>query len=83
MTAPLADALVEMIRTEINPAADDLDSDTDLLLTGTVDSLGVVRIVNWIEDELDVEVDPIDVTLENFQTVTAMVSYIETRRAPA
>lgn len=83
MTSPLADVLVEMIRTEINPAADDLGPDTDLLLTGYVDSLGVVRIVNWIEDELDVEVDPIDVTLENFQTVTAMVTYIETRRASA
>lgn len=83
MTAALANALIELIRTEINPACDDLGPDTDLLLTGTVDSLGVVRIVNWIEDELGVEVDPVDVTLDNFQTVAAMVAYIESRRAAA
>ncbi|MDH4171372.1 MAG: acyl carrier protein [Acidimicrobiia bacterium] len=77
MTIALADRLIELIRTEINPAAgDDLGPDTDLLLTGLVDSLGVVRVVNWIEDEMGVEVDPVDVTLENFQTVNAMAAYI-------
>lgn len=79
MTA-LTDRLLAFIAEEINPAAGaQLTADADLLLTGLVDSLGVVRIVNWIEDELDVEVDPIDVTLENFQTVAAMVSYVRGR----
>ncbi|MDH3704658.1 MAG: acyl carrier protein [Acidimicrobiia bacterium] len=83
MTTPLADALIELIQVEINPAADDVGPETDLLLTGVVDSLGVVRIVNWIEDEVGVEVDPVDVTLENFQTVSAMVAYVDARRAHA
>lgn len=82
MSAAVADRLIELICGDINPAAaGELEPDTDLLLTGLVDSLGVVRIVNWIEDELEVEVDPIDVTLENFQTVSAMAAYIDSRRA--
>jgi len=81
MTAALTHQLIEFIRTDVNPAiGDDLAVDTDLLLTGLVDSLGVVHIVNWMEDELGVDVAPIDVTLENFRTVSAMATFVEHRR---
>jgi methoxymalonate biosynthesis acyl carrier protein len=62
------------------PDGTDLRPDTDLLLSGTLDSLGVVRVVHWLEDELDIEIDPADVVLEHFQTVDAMVAYAERRR---
>ncbi len=54
---------------------------TDLLLTGLVDSLGVVQIVGWIEDSTGIDIDPADVVLDNFQTVDQMVAYVERRRA--
>lgn len=54
-------------------------SDLDLLLSGAVDSLGVIRITHWIEETLDIVVDPGDVTLENFQTVDKMTAYLDTR----
>ncbi len=56
-----------------------VEADTDLLLTGQVDSLGVVQIVAWLEDRLGIEIDPGDVVLEHFQTVDAMVAYIDGR----
>ncbi len=52
--------------------------ETDLLLTGLVDSLGIIQVVSWIEDELGVQVDPVDVTLENFQTPGAMIRFAGT-----
>lgn len=55
--------------------------DTDLLLTGLVDSLGVVQIVSWIESELGVTVEPTDVVLEHFQTVDAMADFVARRMA--
>jgi acyl carrier protein len=72
--------LIEMIADEVSldPSAE-ITADTDLLLGGLVDSLGVVRIVGWIEDELGIEIDPLDVVLDNFGTVDAMVAYIERR----
>lgn len=57
--------------------------DTDLLLTGLVDSVGVIEIVGWLEDEAGVEVDPTDVVLANFQTVDAMVALVARLRAGA
>jgi acyl carrier protein len=69
--------LIEMIREEIT-FGEPVEADTDLLLTGLVDSIGVVRIVTWIEDQLEIEIDPVDIVLENFQTVSLMVDF--TRR---
>ena len=51
--------------------------DTDLLLTGLVDSVGLIEIVGWLEDEVGIDVDPIDVVLANFQTVDKMVALVE------
>ena len=51
--------------------------DTDLLLTGLVDSVGLIEIVVWLEDEVGIEVDPTDVVLANFQTVDQMVALVE------
>lgn len=70
--------LIDMIQTEIT-YGQPVEADTDLLLTGLVDSLGVIRIVTWMEDHLEIEIDPIDVVLENFQTVGLMVDYARRR----
>jgi acyl carrier protein len=69
-------ALIEFIMSDV--ALDDgpIEGDTDLLLTGLVDSLGVVLIVEWIETELGRTIDPADVVLENFQTVDAMMEFL-------
>ena len=50
--------------------------ETDLLLTGLVDSLGVIRIVQWLEERLGVTIDPADVILDNFQTVDQMLAFV-------
>lgn len=72
-SAQISDRLVGFVNAEI--AVTPVEAETDLLLTGAVDSLGVIRITQWLEDELGVAVDPIDVTLENFQTITRMTTY--------
>lgn len=76
----LAEDLVKMISAEVSlDSTVQITVETDLLLTGLVDSLGVVEVVAWLEDRLGVEIDPIDVVLENFQTVGRMVSYADRR----
>ena len=68
--------LIDFIQGEI--VIDDIlvDSETDLLLTGAVDSLGVIRITHWMEETAGITVDPGDVTLKNFQTVARMTAYL-------
>jgi acyl carrier protein len=76
----LAEDLVALIADEVAVHDDEpVEAHTDLLLTGLVDSLGVVRIVGWLEDRFGIEIDPADVVLEHFQTVDLMVGYVARR----
>ncbi len=79
MTTPLAEQLTAFIQDEI--VLDDVvvTGDFDLLLSGAVDSLGVIRITHWMEETVGLVVDPGDVTLENFQTIDKMAAYLQSR----
>jgi acyl carrier protein len=77
-----ADELLQMINAEVSfDPSETITPETDLLLTGLVDSLGVVQIVAWMEDRLGIEIEPVDVVLENFQTVDRMLAFVTRSRA--
>jgi acyl carrier protein len=58
----------------------EIKDDDDLLLSGLMDSLGVVRLIAFIESELHLTVPPEDVVLENFQTLAAITAYLQNRK---
>ena len=57
-----------------------LADDDDLLLNGLVDSLGVVRLLAFIETDLGTPVPPGDVTIENFGTVGSIAGFLQQLR---
>ena len=59
----------------------DVDYDTNLLRSGLVDSMALMTLVNFIEGEFDVKIPFTDFTITNFQSINAMTSYIENRKA--
>lgn len=73
----LGGRLLHFVQEEVCLGGIELDLSTDLLLTGAVDSLGVIRITQWLEDETGIVVDPGDVTLDNFQTIDRMLVYVD------
>ncbi|MDX2382309.1 MAG: acyl carrier protein [Acidimicrobiia bacterium] len=56
-----------------------IERETNLLLTGLVDSLGVMMIIEWIESDLGISINAGDVVLENFLTVEAMLDFVGTQ----
>ena len=58
-----------------------LDEKTALFSDGTVDSVGMIDLIVFIESEAGIEVAQEDVTMENFDTVTRILAFIETRAA--
>lgn len=78
-SATLADDLVGFIATDVALGAGFLDADTDLVMTGLIDSLGVMMVVEWLERRLSIVVDPNDVVIEHFASVTAIVDYLRSR----
>lgn len=79
-TTSLADELVRFIRDEVATGTGvEISTDTDLVMSGLVDSLGVVMIVENIEQRLGIRIDPVDVVIEHFSSVSAILDYLDGR----
>lgn len=53
--------------------------DDDLFSSGVLDSLGVLQLVLFIEEQFGIEVPDEDVVFENFQSVSAIAGYLKTQ----
>jgi acyl carrier protein len=73
------DKIKEFIVEEFMPdvPASELDSDFDLLTGGVVDSLGLLKVVAWLETEFGIVVDESELGPESFRTVAAINEFIE------
>jgi acyl carrier protein len=79
MGVELKQKLKEFILRELlnGQELDQIADDQDLLISGLIDSLGVVRMITFIEQTMEVDIPPEDVTLENFQTVENIANYLQ------
>jgi acyl carrier protein len=59
------------------PTPDDLSDQQSLLQSGIIDSIGVLTLVTWMEQEFGFVVEDDDVVPENLDGVAALVAYIE------
>ena len=53
-----------------------ISSEQDLVGTGMIDSMGIMRLVEHIETSFDISVAPEDVTIENFLNTQLMAEYV-------
>lgn len=53
-----------------------IDAHDDLLGEGILDSLGMMKLILFIETEFKLKVPPQDMTIENFMTVNDMEAYL-------
>ncbi len=54
-----------------------LAEDDDLLTTGLIDSLGIMRLVAFIEETFEKKIPYEDITIENFRSVRTLVNYLQ------
>ena len=75
----------EFIVEEFMPdmSADELDDDFDLQTGGAVDSLGLLKLVAWLESEFGVSVDESELGPDSLRTVDAIKEFVDERREPA
>jgi len=53
-----------------------LEADDDILNSGIIDSIGIMKLITFIENELDVSVPPEEMVIENFISVDAIENYL-------
>lgn len=49
----------------------------DLLSEGIIDSLGILQLVSFIEEQFNLAIPDEDVVIENFQSVAALSGYVD------
>jgi acyl carrier protein len=65
----VADRIRTFLRTDVRVHGRDFTTDDTPLLEGLVDSLQVMRLISFVEDEFGVAIDIALVTEENFRTI--------------
>jgi acyl carrier protein len=55
----------------------ELSSEDDLLGSGLLDSMGVMRLVGFVEETFNIKIPPEDIVIENFIDVKAIINYVE------
>ena len=78
MAVEVRPIITEYIKSEFVRNDTGVDIDTaNLLEEEIIDSLGIFTLVSFIEDKFGVTVDPEEVNLDNFETVSAVTKLVE------
>lgn len=75
-------SIIEFIQQELVDELDAIcvDEQSELLLDGIVDSMGIMRLVGFLEAEAEISIPAEHITIENFRTVSQIATYIAERR---
>jgi len=74
----MTEILIKYISQQLlnNELEDELKAEDDLLGDGILDSLGMVKLILFIETEYKTKVPPQDMIIENFMTVQHISDYL-------
>lgn len=64
-------------------SASDIDVEHDLLADGVIDSLGVLKLIAWLEERFTLAVSDTELDPDNFRSVAAIEQFITDSRKPA
>lgn len=57
-----------------------ISDDDDLLGSGIIDSMGIMKLVAFIENEAGVKIPPGEMVIENFKSLNAIEHYLKTKQ---
>jgi acyl carrier protein len=63
--------------------AADVDGATPLIESGVIDSMGVMELVEYLENSFGIEMDMDDLTVDRFGTITAIRQLIDEKQGTA
>ena len=72
----------EFIKTEVNPDRnlEGLGDDELLVDSGIIDSLGILKIMAFLDEEFGVDLSDQQITPDNFKNITSICSLVETNK---
>jgi acyl carrier protein len=81
----IADTIRDFVLTRYLPgeSPDNLQNDMPLRTSGILDSLATLALIQFIEQEFNIEVEAHETDVDNFDRIDDMVAFIERKRAVA
>jgi acyl carrier protein len=74
-------SLIQFIQDEfVRKRGGDIKEDEDLLSSGLIDSLGILTLVSFMEEQFAIEIPSEDVVFENFHSIESMSRYLVNRK---
>lgn len=72
--------IIEILRVEILQDEElEISKDADLLTTGTLNSMALIRLVAAIESKYSIKIPPTDLVIENFLNIHSIETYVKKR----
>ena len=56
---------------------DHIDEEESLIDAGIVDSLGMLQLLSFIDEELEIDISGQEIKLENFKNLKTICNYVE------
>lgn len=75
----IEEAIIKFVTRELLNSSLEVEADDNLLSDGMVDSMGMLRLVSYIEELMQLTIPHEDLVIENFRTIKAIVEYLEQR----
>ena len=72
--------IAEYINEQILSEKTELVSDTALITSGLIDSISTLKLVEYIEDTYEIELEANEVTAENLDTIENIISLIDRKK---
>lgn len=71
-----ASELLQFVHDELVDDATEVAVDDELLVSGLIDSLGLMRLIAFIDQDLGVDVPYGDIVIENFESIARIDTYL-------
>ena len=76
----IGEEIIEILKVDIIQEDDfEIGMEEDLLISGTLDSMALIRMVAAIEEKYELKIPPTDLVIENFINIKAIETYLATK----
>lgn len=73
--------LLAVMRDELFLDVSAIDNDTPLFSSGLIDSFSLATLILAIEEKARVKLDPLDITLDNLDSIARILRFVSARTA--
>ena len=71
--------LLAVMRDELFLDVTDIDAETPLFSSGLIDSFSLATLILAVEEKAGVKLDPLDVTLDNLDSIERILRFLSTK----